>query len=163
MTAFARRIRAGILVLALTGITALVTGPQGMASPAGAEPTGPVGSLASYDGKRVKEAGDPKVWLVLCGQRANIPNERVYEGLFRDWGGIVTMSDVGSINQGAGLNGAFLAKGASAHVYLVRPEGGRKHYIASESAFNRWHFDWDEIITIDQSYLDRLSNGCILG
>ncbi|CAM4140065.1 hypothetical protein KIPE111705_42460 [Kibdelosporangium persicum] len=163
MVTFARRIRAGMLVLVLSGVAALATGPQGMASPASADPTGSVGSLASYDGKRIKEAGDPKVWLVLCGQRANIPNEATYNGLFRDWSGIVLMSDVDSIREGAGLQGAFLAKGASAHVYLVRPEGGRKHYIASEAAFNRWNFDWSEITTISQSYLDRLSNGCILG
>jgi hypothetical protein len=163
MVTFARRIRAGILVLALSGIAALTTAPQGMASPASADPAGAAGPLASYEGKRIKKAGDPKVWLVVCGQRANIPNEKTYNGLFRDWGGIVTMSTVSSIPQGAGLEGAFLAKGASAHVFLVRPGGGRKHYIASESAFNRWHFNWAEISTVKQSYLDTLSNGCILG
>lgn len=163
MVTFARRIRAGILVLALSGAAALATAPQGLASPVGAEPAGPVGSLASYEGKRIKKAADPEVWLVVCGQRAIIPNEATYNGLFRDWGGIVLMSKVSSIGEGAGLQGAFLAKGASPHVYLVRPAGGRKHYIASESAFNRWHFDWAEISTVSQSYLDRLSNGCILG
>jgi hypothetical protein len=163
MFTIARRFRAGVLTLALVGVAALTTtAPQSVASAASGEPANSVGSTAAYEGKRVRTAKDPAVWLVMCGVRRWIPDEVTYNNIFRDWSGIRTITDreIDSIPTGKTLRNASLVKGTDPRVFFVHDN--TKYYIKSEAAFNAWNFDWSEIALAEQVVLNRMTNGCHL-
>jgi hypothetical protein len=87
-----------------------------------------------------------------------IPNPNTYNNLFVDWNGVERV-DIATMPIGTALSdGAVLAKGnASNAVYLV--SNGKKRWITSPNAMEKYHFNWKHIFVIPQILVDSLPTG----
>lgn len=118
-----------------------------------------VGPRPDLAGLRVKLPTQPQVYLIdPDGFLRWIPNPPTYNNLFRDWNGIIVDIDVNEIAQGVPLSdGAVLAKGATAPVYLV--SNGEKRWITSPAAMDKYYFNWRTIVVMPQVLLDSIPTG----
>src|SRR5688572_26637329 len=93
------------------------------------------GRLMSYDGYRVRVAGNPQVYVVIDNQKCHVPNPGTYNNLFENWNDIqsVTQNEKNAIPTGTALtSGAVLAKGTFASVYLIT-NGLKRHEKSPET------------------------------
>ncbi|MBT2382167.1 hypothetical protein [Streptomyces sp. ISL-11] len=111
------------------------------------------------NGQRLKGVNSPAIYLVLDGRRRWIPNPATYNNLFRDWNGIQTVIDIGSIDDGGQLSdGAFLGKAANdPAVYLI--SNGVKRWITSPAAMDKYHFAWNKIASVNPLALSSIPTG----
>lgn len=138
---------AAALALALASSAGVAT-----ASAATAPDTASHGSTAKpqrdrpdLNGRRIKAVDGQAIYLVLDGKRHWIPDPATYNNLFRDWNGIASVLDLGSITEGSALsNGAFLGKTPDhPQVYLF--SNGVKRWITSPAAMDKYYFAWNRI------------------
>lgn len=97
------------------------------------------------DGLRVQLPGDPAIYLMDAGKKRHIPNPPTYDGLFRDWNGIVQDAHLNEIDTGLAIsNGAILAQAyGDAAVYLI--DQGHKRHIANPATMDRYSLAWNKI------------------
>ncbi|MEU7054633.1 hypothetical protein [Streptomyces sp. NPDC046197] len=152
------------LVLASSAGLAAAPAAQALQSPAASKPGQAVipafkGSHPELNGLRVKGVGSPAVYLILDGRRRWIPNPATYNNLFRDWNGIQSVVDIGSIDAGSALSdGAFLGKASNAPaVYLF--SNGVKRWITSPAAMDKYYFDWQKIQTLPPGAVSSIPTG----
>jgi hypothetical protein len=111
------------------------------------------------DGFRVKNPGQPQIYLVDMGYKRWVPDPDTFDSLFRDWNGVLEDTGVDAIPTGLPIqHGAVLIKSPDAdQVYLS--EYGTKRWIVSPEVFDRFNFSWDNIQNIPNSVIAALSNG----
>ncbi|WP_190024533.1 hypothetical protein [Streptomyces hiroshimensis] len=117
------------------------------------------GRHPELNGARLKGVNSPAVYLILDGQRRWIPNPATYNNLFRNWNGIQSVIDIGSIDDGGQLSdGAILAKSPDGPaVYLV--SNGVKRWITSPAAMDKYYFDWNKIVSVSPVALNAIPTG----
>lgn len=162
-----RRSRIAALAVVVASVSGLAVAPVAQAAGAATETqtvrdsgaTGLRGTHPELNGARLKGAGSPAVHLILDGKRRWIPNPNTYNNLFRNWNGIQTVIDIGSIDDGGQLSdGAILAKSPNdPAVYLV--SNGIKRWITSPAAMDKYYFDWNKIVSLSPVALNSIPTG----
>lgn len=141
------RLSRGAVTLALALSFVTVTAAAASAAPAVSEAVGV--AACPGPGTRVKEAGNPAIYLVDPNWRLRwIPNETVYYNLWETMDGIRTI-DIGQcFSSFTNLNHAFLVKpSTSAHTYIYDSDYGMYRWITSSSVFNKYAFSVRKIHT----------------
>lgn len=105
-----------------------------------------VQTAPEFNGARLIVAGRPEVWLMFFGVRHHISGPMVYDALFSETAGLLTIESVDHIQRGADLNeGTCLVRAeGDAGIYMVTgfPETEiRKYYIPSFETFSYFGFD----------------------
>jgi hypothetical protein len=87
-----------------------------------------------------------------------VPNPPTYNNLFRSWDGVISL-DTAPLPIGTTLSdGAILAKGhASAAVYII--SNGRKRWITSPAAMDKYYFAWEAVYVVPQVLIDFIPTG----
>ncbi|EUC33382.1 hypothetical protein COCVIDRAFT_26679 [Bipolaris victoriae FI3] len=103
-----------------------------------------------FEGQRIKGDEQDPVYLVLNGKLRHIATPDIYKALFGDgeWKfSTVQQALVDNFPKGPVLDFPTpLAKGFDDPVYLI--DQGKKRWIKSEDAFNRYGFAWNKITNI---------------
>jgi hypothetical protein len=119
------------------------------------------GARPDLDGLRVKTPNSGAVYLIMDqGYRRYIPNPATYGQLFRNWDGIITDIDVGLIPELPALsNLAVLARPSvgEGRIYLV--SNGRKCWVTSTAAMDRYYFDFAKVQVLSPAVIDAIPNG----
>lgn len=97
------------------------------------------------NGLRIQKPGTSAIYLVDEGMKRHIPDPETYDGLFRDWNGVVQDLDIDDISTGDPLDhGATLVRGdGDPAVYLV--DHGHKRHIGNPATMDRYHLEWDTV------------------
>jgi len=104
--------------------------------------------------------GQPHVYLIdPAGYRRRVASHATYDRLFRDWRGIVDTSDLERLAERPPLtSGSLLVRGdASARIYLL--DEGRKRFIPSDAAMDKYWFNWARICVVRQVLIDHVPLG----
>ncbi|MEV4443177.1 hypothetical protein AB0K09_30070 [Streptomyces sp. NPDC049577] len=159
----------GALALTLASAAALTAAPAAVAADDTTRTSAAHGPSAQVlqdrpelNGMRVKPVNGPAVYLVLDGRRRWIPNPATYNNLFRDWNGIQSVIDIGSIPDGGALSdGAFLGKAPNApEVYLI--SNGVKRWITSPAAMDKYYFAWNKIVNVSPVAIAAIPSGAAI-
>lgn len=109
----------------------------------------------AYSGMRVYDGGGVYV-INPEGEKQLIPYPDTYDRLFRTWYGITPM-DTRRFPVGLNIStDAKLIKGAAPDVYLWSSFMKRP---ITEEAFNRFQFDWRQIVTVSEATLASIPTG----
>ena len=111
-------------------------------------------------GCRLVIPGQPHVYLIdPAGYRRRVASHATYDRLFRDWRGIVDTSDLERLTERPPLtSGSLLVRGdASARIYLL--DEGRKRFIPSDAAMDKYWFNWARICVVRQVLIDHVPLG----
>lgn len=103
-------------------------------------------------GQRVKTSSSPRIFVIDPDRYLYwIPNETVYNNVFRTWGGIATFDNlfVDCYRDWATLSNGRLVKTASSpRVYIWDGQLGVYRWITSGTVFDAYQFAWNKIITV---------------
>ena len=111
-------------------------------------------------GLRLKAPNNAAVYVVdPQGFLRWIPDPTTYNNLFRDWNSIIVDIDLVNIATGPALtSGAVLARGSTeAAVYLI--SNGRKDWITSPAAMDKYDFNWNTIVQVPNILVDSIPAG----
>jgi hypothetical protein len=111
------------------------------------------------NGVRLKGPASPAIYVVIDGYRRWIPDPATYNNLFRDWNGIIVVSNLPDIAEAEPLSsGAVLARPAGmAPVYLV--SNGVKRHITAPSVMDKYYFDWSKVQSLAVSVVNSIRTG----
>lgn len=112
-------------------------------------------TLDSYnDDELIKASDSPVVYLLIAGMKRHIPSVEVFESYGFDWNDISVVSP-DEVND---YPDVVLIRGAGeVNVYLLA--GGKKHWIPSVAIFNSRGYKWDQIIIVNLTEKNALSDG----
>lgn len=111
------------------------------------------------NGVRLKGPANPAIYVVIDGYRRWIPNPATYNNLFRDWNGVLVVSNLPDIAEAEPLSsGAVLARPAGmAPVYLV--SNGVKRWITAPSVMDKYYFDWSKVQSLPITVVNSIPTG----
>lgn len=116
--------------------------------------------LADFEGKRLKGSTGASVYLVLDNTLRHIVDTTVYEGLFGSKTvtfDLIPQPLIDAYAKGPPLDAHTpLVKGFDAPVCLI--DQGKKRWITSVDAFNRYGFNWGKVVSIG-SIIDLVPTG----
>jgi hypothetical protein len=94
-----------------------------------------------------------------AGYRRRVPDEAVYNRLFRDWSGISDELDLDDVPSRPPLTSAtMLVRGdASNAVFLL--DQGRKRRVASSASMTKYWFDHERVQVVRQVLVDHFPVG----
>ncbi|MFJ1766773.1 hypothetical protein ACIOD2_41040 [Amycolatopsis sp. NPDC088138] len=140
-----RRIGTALALAAVAG-----SGTVAAAAPAVAGQSTTQAICNVYNGFRFQPAGSTAVYLVIDGERHQVPNEATYFRLWATWNGIQPNGGVCDLGDPL-IDGAYLARELeTGNVYLV---GRRKRWIPNMTVFNQYSFDPARIRDEGRDYL----------
>ena len=106
-------------------------------------------------GQLVRVAGDPKVYYINAkGQKRHIINEAVFNSYGNRWSDVQVISRT-ELSKYPTSNLVRVAGGT--RVYVI--EGETKRWVTSGAAFNRRGYDWNAIVTINQTEFNAYRTG----
>jgi hypothetical protein len=94
-----------------------------------------------FNGIRVKHPENPTIYLVDQGYKRAIPDALTYNGLFRDWKGIVTDLDLDNVPMGPNLSAKNILVRCSNDETAYLIDGDMKRPIEGDRTFEAFHFD----------------------
>lgn len=111
------------------------------------------------NGVRLKGPASPAIYVVIDGYRRWIPDPATYNNLFRDWNGVIVVSNLPDIAEAEPLtSGAVLARPAGmAPVYLV--SNGVKRWITAPSVMDKYYFNWSRVQNLPPNVVNSIPTG----
>lgn len=113
----------------------------------GAAPAGPslrrtrLAPCPEFNGIRAKHPERSTIYLVDQGYKRAIPDALTYNGLFRDWKGIVTDLDLDNIPDGPNLSVKNILVRCSNDETACLIDGDMRRPIKDDQTFEAFHFD----------------------
>lgn len=110
------------------------------------------------EGALLKEASDPRVYLIFGGAKFWIPSEHAFAALGLSWPSVRVVQD-GSLAYIADIpgDGTLLKELSSDPVYVVI--NGLRHWITSPGDFDAHGFSWDKLRVIPDGALIAIPDG----
>src|SRR5262245_12802499 len=89
------------------------------------------GNLSQYEGYRIRQIGQPHIYMILHGHRRHVPNPTTYSYLFGNDNNVHEVLDANIVPDGGPLSdGAILARPNNGPaIYLI--SNGRKQHVSS--------------------------------
>jgi hypothetical protein len=105
-------------------------------------------NLNQYNGLRVKEVGNPTIYLIDNGTKRGITSPDVYNRLFRNWDNVHELLTLSGVPNGTIIDGniGLVKFENNPKVYLlVKNIHGNtvKRWITSPAAMDKYNFRWD--------------------
>jgi hypothetical protein len=111
-------------------------------------------------GRRLRRPGQHRVYLVdPAGYRRRVPDQAVYNRIFRDWRGIDEGLDPDDVPSRPPFTSAtMLVRGdASSAVFLL--DQGRKRLVPSSASMSKYWFDSERVHIVRQVLMDHFPVG----
>jgi len=111
-------------------------------------------------GRRLRRPGQHRVYLVdPAGYRRRVPDDAVYNRIFRDWSGIAEELDLDDVPSRPPFTRAtMLVRGdASGAVFLL--DQGRKRRVTSSASMQKYWFDSGRVHAVRQVLIDHFPVG----
>ncbi len=111
-------------------------------------------------GRRLRRPGQHRVYLVdPAGYRRRVPDDEVYNRVFRDWSGIAEDIDLDDVPSRPPLTSAtMLVRGdASSAAFLL--DQGRKRLVTSSASMKKYWFDTERVHVVRQVLIDHFPVG----
>lgn len=128
-----------------------------------------IGALSSdsstFEGKAVKSAGSPAVYLVNNGYRRAFTSEMMFFSYGYTWAD-VQAADVNNIPLGPNMvysdshtfTAGQMIKGANEKVYFI-DNAGYRHWVESETVYLGLGYEWKQVAWISDAALDKYAEG----
>jgi hypothetical protein len=118
--------------------------------------------ISAFEGKRVKSATSPKVYLILDGKLRLYPDAATHNNLHADFSGVLTV-DIDDLPFGPAFPaGACLVKpDTGPAVYLISDK--KKRWVNSPAAMAKYAFTTAGVITVPHILLDSIVSGPDIG
>ena len=111
------------------------------------------GQLNSYpDDELIKASDNPAVYLICAGMKRHIPSPEVFESYGFDWNNISVVSSDELVDY-ADVN--LIRAAGDTRVY--RLAGNKRHWIPTLAVFNKHGYKWDNVIIVNLTERDALS------
>ena len=114
----------------------------------------------SFDGYRVKTSNNATVYVVINNKKRSIPDMTTYNNLFDNTTDIqtITTTQLNAIPTGLPITqGAVLAKGSSATVYLV--SDNHRYPIMSMETVDKYDFALNQVVVAPDVILNAITTG----
>jgi hypothetical protein len=111
------------------------------------------------NGVRLKAPNNSAIYVVIDGYRRWIPDPGTYNNLFRNWDGILVVTNIPDIAVAEPLSsGAVLARATGSDpIYLI--SNGVKRHITSPSVMGKYNFDMNKVQNLPVTAINSISTG----
>lgn len=112
-----------------------------------------------FNGIRAKDPESPTIYLVDQGYKRAIPDAPTYNGLFRDWKGIVTDLDLSKVPEGPHLSAKNILVRSSCDEKPYLIDGNMKRPIEGDQTLEAFHFDPKKVHVVPEVLIEPFQVG----
>lgn len=112
-----------------------------------------------FNGIRAKHPENSTIYLVDQGYKRAIPDAHTYNGLFRDWKGIVTDLDLNNVPEGPHLSVKNILVRSSSDEKPCLIDGNMRRPIEGDQTFEAFHFDPKKVHVVPEVLIEPFQVG----